>query len=272
MIAMSKFNGLKIFKEFRQLSLLILVGALLFFLFKVELFKPIFGFAQNLTLPVQTGFYRSTQGLRNTLETFTNIGSLRSTNAKLKEENVLLLAQNAVLKKLEGENKSLREQLRTPKKDLSIKATAAPIGFSGLGSESILLIDRGKDSNIKKGDFVVVKDILIGKVVAVNSKISSVQLLADPSTKIPVRTDTGSEGILEGQFGSSLVLTNVSQDQVLKEGQILLTSGRNEYPKDLVVGRIKKVNRIEKEFFQKAEIEPLLANKDLSLVYILSSD
>jgi len=269
---MSKFKGLKIFKEFRQFFALILFGFLLFFILKASVFKPIFGFAQNLTLPLQIGFYRGTQGLRSTVETFSEIGSLRNTNSRLKEENVLLLAQNTVLKKLEEENKSLREQIKTQRKGLPIKATAGPIGFSGLGSESILLIDRGKDSGIEKGDFVVVKNILIGKIVEVNSRVSSVQLLTDPNTKIPVKTDTGSEGILEGQFGSSLVLTNVSQDQFLKEGQILLTSGKNEYPKDLVVGRIKKVNRIEKDLFQKAEIVSLLENKDLSLVYIVSGD
>lgn len=267
---MNKFNKLKIFKEFRQLSLLIICGLVLFFILRTGFLKPIFGFAQNITVPLQTGFYRSTQGLRNTFETFTEIGSLRSSNAELRQQNALLLAENTVLKKLESENKSLREQLNTTENELKIKTSASPIGFSGVGVESILLIDKGSSSRVEKGDFVIVKNILIGKVVEVNSRVSSVQLLTDPDTKIPVKTDSGSEGILEGQFGSSLLLTNVSQDQVLKEGQILLTSGKNEYPKDLVVGRIKKVNRIEKEFFQKAEVEQLLKMKDLSLVYIVS--
>jgi len=269
---MRKFDQSKILSQYRQIIILIVLGALLLFLLRIEVFQQVFGFAQRLTLPVQIGFYSVSRNLKNTFETFSQIGSLRSTNSKLRLENATLLAENTILAKLKSENESLRQQLKTPLGKISIKASASPIGFSGLGTENILLINAGSSQGIKSGDLVVVKDILLGKIVQVNSKVSSVQLLTDPNTKIPVQTESGSEGILEGQFGSSLVLTNVSQDQVLKEGQILLTSGRNNYPKNLVVGKIKKVNRIEKELFQKAEVEQLILIKDLSLVYLISGE
>ena len=267
---MDRLRKLKAFKALVQYSLVLFIGLVIFFVVRTGVLNPVFGLFQRVTVPLQQGFYQSVRSVSDTLQTIGEIGSLRGKNSKLRLENALLLAENARLKKFEAENKSLREQINTPLVGLKIKASAAPIGFSGLGTESVLLIDKGSDSRVNKGDFVIVRNTLLGRVVQVSSQVSSVRLLTDPNTKIPVKTDTGSEGLLEGEFGANLVLTNVSTDQVLRVGQLLLTSGKDSYPKDLVVGKITKVNRVEKNFFQQANVEQLLAVGSLTLVYIVS--
>lgn len=256
-------------REFRYYPLLFFVGLVLFFTVSFGWLSPVLSFAQNLTLPLQIGFYRVTKVVSNVGATTLEIGGLRSKNAQISLENSLLKAENAKLKKLEEENISLREQLNTPRKDIKIKLAASVIGNGGFGTKKVLLIDKGSNDGVKNKELVVVKDVLIGQVINVTPKISSVQLLSDPDTSIPVVTETGAEGILEGKFGAEINLTNVLQSEELKEKEMVFTSGKNDFPAGLVVGEIGKVNKVDKEFFQKAAVTQILEPEKLILVYLI---
>lgn len=267
---MENWRVLKVLRQFRQYGLLLIIGVFLFFIFRFGFLNPVFSVAQTITVPVQSAFYQSFRSLNNVFGAITQVGGLRSSNSSLRVENALLKSENARLKKLEDENKSLRDQLGTKLEDLQLKAAVRPIGRGPSGIDSILLVDGGQNKKILKNDLVIYKNILLGIVSEVTPRVSSVQLLTDPSIKIPVITEGGAEGILEGEFGSEMNLTNVVQDETLVKGQLVLTSGKNNFPKGLVVGEIDKVNKIEKEFFQRALLRPLLNIKDLNLIYIIS--
>ncbi|HSX58300.1 MAG TPA: rod shape-determining protein MreC [Candidatus Saccharimonadales bacterium] len=254
--------------EFRFYPLLLLAGGLLFLFISIGFLNPILSFTQGVTLPLQISFHNLTSGVGSVLNTATHIGSLRNKNSDLQVENAALKAENAALKKLKAENQSLRAQIGSKVVDLKINQAAHVIGLGGFGTKSVLLIDAGKNDGVSKGELAVVKSILLGKVVDVSPKVSSVQLLSDPSTKIPVRTESGAEGILEGRFGQGVVLTNVVQSAKLVQGELIFTSGKDNYPANLAVGKIDKVNKVEKEFFQSASVENLVNPNDLALVYL----
>lgn len=262
-----KFN----LSEFRYYPVLFVLGLVLFFLSKVGILNPFVSFAQNLTVPLQIGFHQVSQGVGNIVGTTLEIGGLRDKNSQIQLENSLLKAENAKLKKLEEENKSLREQIASPFKDIKIKLAASVIGNGGFGTKKVLLIDKGRNEGVKENDLVVLKNILIGRVVNLSPKMASVQLLSDPDSRIPVVTSSGAEGILEGKFGSEMNITNVLQSEKLLESEIVFTSGKDNYPRNLVVGEIGKINKIDKEFFQSAVIDQLVDPGKLNLVYLLES-
>jgi rod shape-determining protein MreC len=258
-------------RDFRYYPLLLIVGAALFFLVNLGALNPFISLAQKITLPLQIGFYRATNGLTNLGATTLEIGGLRTKNAALTVENSTLKAENAKLKKLEEENTSLREQIGTSRRDLKIKIAASVIGSGGFGTKKVLLIDKGKNDKVEVNDLVVVKDILIGKIINVSPKVSSVQLLSDPDSSIPVITESGAEGILEGKFGAEISITNVLQSEELTENEIVFTSGKDNLPRDLIVGEIGKVSKIEKEFFQSAVVSQLVTPEKLELVYLIEN-
>ncbi len=264
-------RGKKIEKinDFRQFIILIILGLIIFFLAKTDLAKPFIGAFQVISVPVQTSFYQSTRGIGSFIETIAQIGSLRQENSDLSLQNSLLKAENDSLKMLKKENESLRAQLKTQTKDLKIIATARPIGNGAVGVKNVLLIDQGSANNIKNGDLVIIGNILIGQVIQVSPQLSSVQLLSDPDTKIPAITDTGAEGIIQGEFGVGIKLTDVVQEKVLVKGEFIKTSGRNSWPKGLVLGKIEKVNKVEKDFFQSADVVSTINLNDVSLVYVI---
>ncbi len=256
----------------RQYFLLIIAAGLLIIIARFGWLNPILNLAQDASLPLQVGFTQTFKNASNTIQTINQIGSLREQNAKLQIANAKLKAANSALQKLKTDNDSLRTQLKTPLETTKIKLAARAIGNSGLGTKNVLLIDQGSNNKVKEGDLVVVQNILLGKVIAVSPHISSVQLLTDPDTKIPVVTPDGQEGILEGEFGSTIALTNILQNVNLKKGEIITTSGKDNYPPGLVVGEIGTISKIEKEFYQKATIDPLVEIHDLDLVYLIDSN
>lgn len=258
-------------RDFRFYPLFLIIGVGLFFLISWGALNPFISFAQNFTLPLQIGFYQASHGVSNLAATTFEIGGLRSKNSNLSLENALLKAENAKLRKLEAENRSLRDQVSTPNKSLKIKVAAAVIGNGGFGTKKVLLIDKGKNDGVAENDLVIVKDILIGKVINVSPKVASVQLLSDPDSSVPVITASGAEGILEGRFGSEISMTNILQSEEVVEKEIIFTSGKNELPRNLIVGEVGKVNKVEKEFFQSATVLQLVDPGKLSLVYLIEN-
>lgn len=263
-----RWKNLKKLKEFRQYFGVILIGLLLFLILKTGILNPVVGVLQVFSVPIQTSFEQSTKGITNILKTVSEIGSLRGQDSDLRRENALLKSENVILKELEKENVSLREQLGTSESKLKIIVAAHPIGNGAVGVKNVLLIDKGTNDKVKIHDIVIVGKIMIGQIISVSPKVSSVQLLTDPDTKIPAVTIGGAEGIIQGEFGAGTKLTDVVQEKILNIGELVITSGRNNLPRGLVLGKIAKINKVEKEFFQTGEVVQTINLNDVSLVYI----
>lgn len=259
----------KSFNQQRPYLVLFITGLALIFLIKTGVLNPVVGTFQKITIPLQYGFTSSVDSIGNIVSTFAQIGDLRGKNSSLNLQIATLKAENSQLKIFETENKQLREQIGAARGDLQTVTVAKKIGYSGLMSKSVLLVDKGSAQKVRKGDLAVYKNILLGEVVDVSANLSSVQLLADPATKIPVVTDKGSEGLLQGVFGTAIEISDVLQEDRLDEGDTIFTSGKTGYPRELMIGRVDSVNKIEKEFFKKAGVKPFVNIKDLDLIFIV---
>jgi len=247
---------------------LILIVALLFFLEGLGAIKFLEDPIQKLFRPAQIGLYKTGQDFNNFVATIKGVGTLRERENDLEAQNALLAAENARLKGLEEENKLLREQLGAKVVAKNLIA-AAVIGTDPLFSSEELILDKGKRDGVKEGALVVLKDILIGQISTVADSTSVVRLLTDPETKIPAATESGAKGILEGEFGAGLILTQVVQSENLQVGQLVYTLGEAEFPRGLVLGKIARVQKNPADLFQKATLEPLISFGSLNLVFIV---
>lgn len=259
----------KLFKEQKLILWLIFIGLMLILTAKLGIYQPVLGVVQRVSIPLQIGFAASSQTMGNTFSAFADIANLRTRNSDLSQELAALKVENTKLKKLETENIQLREQLAAPSEGLLSVAVAKRVGFGGLGSKSILLIDKGSSDSVKKGDLAVFKNILLGEVIEVTPKLTSIRLLSDPSTRVPVTTASGTEGLLRGLFGSEMEISDVLQEDGLQKGELVFASGKNGFPTGLVVGQINKVKKIEREFFKSATVDQLLEVKNLDLIFIV---
>ena len=255
--------------QYKILSALIIVGlivgAIEVFGFLDPIKKPI----QVVTVPIQLSLYNARQGVENIFKTFGEIGSLRTNNLSLEEENAILIAENAKLELIKEENEAIRRQLGSTsirKQELII---AKVIGGSPIFSKNLLLIDKGEVHGVSVGMVVVDKNIFIGEIYSVSPRTSSVQLISDPENKIPVITSGKVRGLVTGKFGVEVELINVVQGDKLNVGDLILTTGEGGYPSGLVIGKIKEVKKIEKELFQKAVVELLIDPTSLTTVFLV---
>ena len=195
---------------------------------------------------------------------------MRENENNLRAENAVLLAENARLKKLEIENKALREQLgagKTTKKLL----VAEVIGGDPLAIKSKLLINKGSRDGVEKGDLVIIKDILLGEIISVGFSSATARLLNDPDTKIPAETASNVKGIVVGEFGNKIVFDKVVQGEKLKVGEIVFSSGEADFPKGLVLGAISKVKNDPAALFQQGSVESILPYGTLETVFIMEN-
>lgn len=253
----------------RVVIILVLAGLIIAILEKSGSLSVPKSFFASIFNPIQLSIYRTYQNISHVGGAFVSIGSLHQKNTDLELENATLKAENSRLKDLEAENAALREQLSAPKIGLTLSQVANVVGFGTGGNRNNLLIDKGSSDKVKVGDFVVLKNLYVGRIREVQPKSSRVQLITDPDTKIPAVTSAGALGVVVGQFGTESHLANVIQDDKLNQDDLVFTSGEAGFPKGLVIGRISEVRKVSKELFQDATLQSLLNLNEMRVVFVM---
>lgn len=227
--------------------------------------KKVFGIVFE---PLQIGFSRSARKVSDELSTIWEVGKLRDRNRELEYNNAILAAENTVLKKVQEENKTLKDQLDIKIKDRKL-VMVENIGFSTIGSSKYLMIDKGSDDGIKKDQLVILKDILIGKINAVTPTSANVMLLTDPDFKIPSITSNKTKGLLVGSYQKEMRLTKILPEDKVEVGEMVISSGEAGYPLGLVAGKIDQVNKNDKDLFQEAIVKPLINLEKTQALFVL---
>lgn len=242
-------------QPFRYFIILLVLSFVLFFGERVGILSGFQRTLEGVFVPWQWGILSVWQ---NAQEEFSVWTFWRSGTAKLKnleQRNRELLVKAAEVDALKKENKALREQLGVDPSGKWRYLLAAVVG-----TRSGLRLNRGSVDGVKKGMVVISGSFLVGRISDLTATTSRVELPTDSHSKIAVTTlATGAEGILTGQFDKDLLLDSVLQEEELKLGDTLLTSGENgEFPSGLLVGKIVATQKNESAVFQKAKVEPLI--------------
>lgn len=221
-----------------------------------------------ITNPVSFGIYRTYQ---NVSRQFFFIYAARLSsqeNKALKEQIGTLLSENAKLKQhlAELEAQISQNEFLGPKTYNLIPAR--PIGLS-----RYLKIDQGEDNGIKVGEAVVFKDNFVGKVVSVSPKAATIQILADPASKIAAFSQGlggRAKGILIGQFGTDLNLDKILHEEKIAIGDLVYSEGTEGFlPRGLILGKVVQVLERENEVFKQAKVREVFDIRDLELVFVI---
>jgi rod shape-determining protein MreC len=172
-----------------------------------------------------------------------------------KTERALLLEQLAQLKGLAQENQHLREALHFFEEKKYNYTIANVISRDPL-SPSLVYADVGSDAGIVVGQPVVVgTGILVGKIVKVSSRNSTIELLTGDSART---------------LGNGARLEYIRDVKALDVGTILVTSGLEPLvPQGLLVGTVQKVSDNSDALFASADILPAADMAQLGIVSIL---
>jgi rod shape-determining protein MreC len=147
--------------------------------------------------------------------------------------------------------------------------------FGPLGAVNSLMIDRGKFQKVSPNLPVVTPAGVAGRTFRTGLNFSSVLLLSDPNSRIPViSSETRVKGILAGQgYKKPLSLEYVHLNSSLNQGELLVTSGlAGIYPKGLPVARVKDILRSDISLFLIVEATPLVDFGNIEEVLVLQKN
>ncbi|MCM8795506.1 MAG: rod shape-determining protein MreC [Candidatus Omnitrophica bacterium] len=157
------------------------------------------------------------------------------------KKQVDLLQQNInTINELRQENQRLKNLLNL-KHDLTLKVIAAKvIARSPDNWSSLIIIDKGRVSGIKKGMPVMSYLGLVGRVVETGETTSKIVLINDPDFAVSgIVQRSRQEGLICGSLGEYLLMRYLPKDADIQVQDVIVTSGLTpRYPKGILIGRV----------------------------------
>lgn len=169
------------------------------------------------------------------------------------------------------ENKRLKELLALKDGMTESKTvTARVISYEPNSWYDTVVINKGENSGIAKGNAVITGLGVVGKVIQTGKNWAKVSTLINISDSVGVKLSrTGDIGVVSGDAllaeDKLCKLEYMSNDKNLIPGDVLLTSGLGGiYPSDLTVGKITQIKSDSAGNLEYAVVEPSV---DFSSLY-----
>ncbi len=200
-----------------------------------------------------------------------HFNSLVRENIDLKNENIKLLADSARIENLKEENDFLRSSLSLKNKldARLIDGGVFSANFSPLGY--VLLLNRGLRDGVSFKDVVISGEgVFIGQVSEVFDGYSKVNVVINPDFRVTAEV-SGSKisGMARGAMLEGIYFDFVNQDDNIKEGDLVITSGNDLIPPALLIGKVDLVEVNPATLFKKVRIRPAINDINLGKVLIL---
>ncbi len=196
-------------------------------------------------------------------------------NMQLRYQQTILEADLQKLLLIQEENSKLRELLLTSTKG-NMRAMAANIlAIDPSSTRQLVILDKGKRDGVFSGQPVLDAKGVMGQVIDVGYLTSTVMLISDSKSAVPVRNNrTGERAILTGADKmDSLSLINLPRTSSIQKGDLLITSGLGRlYPEGYPVGRVEVIESLPGEAFIKVDVSPIALLNRNRLVLLIWPD
>ncbi|MDT8443331.1 MAG: rod shape-determining protein MreC [Desulfuromonadales bacterium] len=228
------------------------------------------GVVLRLTGPVQAGLDRMIGGVADAWGRYLYLVDTAADNRQLIDENRTLRAVLTQSDEVRLENKRLRLLLDFKETQEIETLPARVIAEDASNWFRTVMIDKGNEHGVTEGMPVVVAEGVVGRVVRSSPRFSRVLLITDASSAIAsLLQDNRARGICRGQ-GDQLVFDFVLRQEDVSVGDRVVTSGMGGvFPKGLVVGKVKSVDRQDFGLFQTIAVTPAVDFSHLEEVLIL---
>ncbi len=248
----------------------IIFGA--FILYLMGALRPLLWLGDYTIEPMQVGAYRVIDRI-NPLYT--------ASDAQLQEENIELKNQladtvtryNDLLTQLD-QYQEYSEQLAFAQESEYEIVPVEIISRVGQGvATDILTVNRGSLDGLKEGYPVMYDNgVYIGVVYDVFDTYAEVAIVSSQLTSLQatIQTDNPAFGIISGDVGEALTMDFILKEQLLSEGDVVVTSGEDEdIPAGLLIGTVDQIRDEPSELFKSATVRPLRMYGSHSIVSVI---
>ena len=168
------------------------------------------------------------------------------------------------------ENNALKKEIKELKNLLKKKNTNYKLKYASVISRNTkdyfeeVIIDVGKKDGIKENLAVITKDGLIGKIIKVTNKTSTVRLITSSNiyNKISVNIEADNKsvtGIITSydSLTNSLTIEGITENVNIQTGSLVTTTGLSDiYPSGILVGRVSRVMKDNFDLAYILKVEP----------------
>jgi len=192
-------------------------------------------------------------------------------NRILSQKVMRLTLENAQLQEKRVENERLRKILEFKSENSFELVPAKVISTEPTRLPTSLLINLGEKDGLREGMPVVNIEGLAGKVSKVLIGSSVVQLLFHPHCRVAALDQRSRvQGIVKSKGGIILDLDNVPQDEDVKPGDEIYTSGLGGiFPAGLKIGRVINVDQGKDSVFKTIKLKPAVDFFSLEELFLI---
>ncbi|MFO1519335.1 MAG: rod shape-determining protein MreC [bacterium] len=200
-------------------------------------------------------------------------------NEALKSENAELLRKLAELEGVKNDYERQASSLKFTEKLPFKTEMARVIAYDPFKGGKSLLVDKGGEAGLKKGQPVITKEGVVGVVGSVTEQDARVLLITDPASAVDSEIrPSGARGIVQGQrqalgLNRDYWLTRMEYlgiSNEIHEQDSVVTSGLDQvFPPGLSIGKVQKLKRDEKGLFLSAEVLPEVDFSKLKEVIVM---
>ncbi len=205
-----------------------------------------------------------------------NADKFETENTLLKQQLIITNQKVADYDKLSEENAKLRAMLELSKSSTQFNLVASNVIASDTENwTSILRIDKGLSSGIKKNDAVITETGLVGYVSDVGRNWADITTLIDSSNSVSVVVDRIEEYcMLQGDVTlidkSMCAIKYLTTETSVSIGDIVTTSGAGGiYPPDITVGKITDIKPNSNGISWDAVVQPVVDFSQITEVFVI---
>jgi rod shape-determining protein MreC len=264
---------------FRRYSLLIFIVLLLLFALVlmslrakqregVEFFDALL---MEICSPFQKAATLVIKTVQGTFVQYVYLVNLGKENRMLKQKIAELQEENHRMKEMKLANERLRQLLQFREKNSSSMIGAEVIGQDPSSWFKSVTINKGERDGVKKGMAVISPAGVIGQILKTAPHYATVLLLTDYNSAVDsIVQRTRAKTIVEGKGENRCQLKYLRRAEEVAVGDVVVTSGLGgNFPKGLMVGEIKKVDKKGYGVFQYAELVPSVDLTQLEEVFVI---
>ena len=203
---------------------------------------------------------------------YQDIETLESEIEKLKRENMSLKINLQEFEALREENIRLRDIQKKTKESSNKQTIAKVLNNSASPNKKIIIIDKGQNDGLYKGQNVIGIKGLIGQIIESNSMSSKVILINDKNHNVPgVVNRTGEKVIIAGENkDNELLIQFTPLDTTVEEGDIVTTSGvAGRFKSKIPIGKVTSVVKDPEKKFSEIKMKTFENLSNISDVILI---
>ncbi len=265
-----------VFRRYHLLTFIVLLLLLAFILMSLRA-KERKGVAffdallMEVCSPIQKGSTLIIQSVQGTIQRYVFLVGLEKENRMLRQRVNELEAETHRMEEIRLANERLKELLQFREKNSFSMIGAEVIGQDPSSWFKSVTVDKGERDGVKKGMAVVSPAGVIGQILKTAPHFATVLLITDYNSAVDsIVQRTRAKAIVEGKGENRCELKYLLRTEEVAVGDTVVTSGLGgNFPKGLMVGEVKKVDKRGHGVFQYAELVPSVDMSRLEEVFVV---